>query len=59
VQSDARPSNTGRTLIDAHTAETWRKLMHRTVRGLGANDLGYTDPACRGAAPPPCLQRWP
>jgi hypothetical protein len=24
VQSDARPFNTGRTLIDARTAETWR-----------------------------------
>jgi histidinol-phosphate/aromatic aminotransferase/cobyric acid decarboxylase-like protein len=45
VQSDARPFNTGRTLIDAHTAETWRRLTHRAVRGLGANDLGYTDPA--------------
>jgi GntR family transcriptional regulator/MocR family aminotransferase len=45
VQSDARPFNTGRTLIDARTAETWRRLTHRTVRRLGANDLGYTDPA--------------
>ena len=45
VQSNARPFNTGRTLIDARTAETWRKLTHRAVRWLGANDLGYTDPA--------------
>jgi GntR family transcriptional regulator / MocR family aminotransferase len=45
VQSDARPFNTGRTLIDARTAETWRRLTHRAVRRLGANDLGYTDPA--------------
>jgi GntR family transcriptional regulator/MocR family aminotransferase len=45
VQSDARPFNTGRTLIDARTVETWRKLTHRAVRSLGANDLGYTDPA--------------
>src|SRR5258708_5959300 len=44
VQSDARPFNTGRTLIDARTAETWRSLTHRAVRRLGANDLGYTDP---------------
>jgi GntR family transcriptional regulator/MocR family aminotransferase len=44
-QSDPRPFNTGRTLIDARTAETWRRLTHRTVRSLGANDLGYTDPA--------------
>src|SRR5499425_1590747 len=45
VQSDASPFNTGRTLIDARTAETWRTLTHRAVRRLGANDLGYTDPA--------------
>jgi GntR family transcriptional regulator / MocR family aminotransferase len=45
VQSDARPFNTGRTLIDARTAEMWRRLTHRAVRRLGANDLGYTDPA--------------
>ncbi len=45
AQSDARPFNTGRTLIDARTAETWRSLTHRAVRRLGANDLGYTDPA--------------
>src|ERR1700738_2213984 len=45
VQSDARPFNTRRTLIDARTAETWRSLTHRAVRRLGANDLGYTDPA--------------
>src|SRR3974390_2235100 len=45
AQSDARPFNTGRTLIDARTAETWRSLTRRAVRALGANDLGYTDPA--------------
>jgi GntR family transcriptional regulator / MocR family aminotransferase len=45
VQSDARPFNTGRTLVDAGTAETWRSLTHRVVRRLGPNDLGYTDPA--------------
>jgi GntR family transcriptional regulator/MocR family aminotransferase len=45
VQGDARPFNTGRTLIDARTAETWRSLTHRAVRRLGANDLGYADPA--------------
>src|SRR5262245_3829824 len=45
VQSDARPFNTGRTLIDARTAETWRSLTHRAVRRLGPNDLGYADPA--------------
>jgi len=45
VQSDARPFSTGRTLIDARTADTWRSLTHKAVRRLGANDLGYTDPA--------------
>jgi GntR family transcriptional regulator/MocR family aminotransferase len=45
LQSDARPFNTGRTLIDARTAETWRSLTHSAVRRLGPNDLGYTDPA--------------
>jgi len=45
VQGDARPFNTGRTLIDARTAETWRSLTHRAVRRLGADDLGYADPA--------------
>jgi DNA-binding transcriptional MocR family regulator len=45
VQGDARPFNTGRTLIDARTAETWRSLTNRAVRRLGANDLGYADPA--------------
>jgi GntR family transcriptional regulator/MocR family aminotransferase len=45
AQSDVRPFNTGRTLIDARTAETWRRLTHRAVRQLGASDLGYTDPA--------------
>jgi GntR family transcriptional regulator/MocR family aminotransferase len=45
VQLDSRAFNTGRTLVDARTAETWRALTHRAVRSLGANDLGYTDPA--------------
>jgi len=45
VQIEARPFNTGRTLIDARTAETWRSLTHRAVRRLGANELGYSDPA--------------
>jgi hypothetical protein len=34
VQSDARPFNTGRTLIDARTAETWRSLTHRAADRL-------------------------
>jgi len=45
AQLDARPFGTGRTLFDARTMETWRKLSHRAVRTLGANDLGYSDPA--------------
>jgi GntR family transcriptional regulator/MocR family aminotransferase len=44
TQTEARPFNTGRTLLDARTVETWRRLTHRAVRSLGANDLGYTDP---------------
>jgi DNA-binding transcriptional MocR family regulator len=45
VQSDARPFSTGRTLIDARTAEACRSLTNRAVRRLGANDFGYSDPA--------------
>jgi GntR family transcriptional regulator/MocR family aminotransferase len=45
VQADARAFNTGRTLIDARTAETWRSLTHRAVRQFGPDDLGYADPA--------------
>ena len=45
VQGEARPFNTGRTLVDARTAETWRTLTHRVVRQLGPDDLGYADPA--------------
>jgi len=45
VQGEARPFNTGRTLIDARTAETWRSLTHRAVRRLGSDHLGYADPA--------------
>jgi GntR family transcriptional regulator/MocR family aminotransferase len=44
TQTEARPFNTGRTLLDARTMETWRKLTHRAVRSLGDNDLGYSDP---------------
>ena len=44
AQLEARPFNTGRTLVDARTVEVWRKLTHRAVRALGPDDLGYTDP---------------
>jgi GntR family transcriptional regulator/MocR family aminotransferase len=43
AQADARPFNTGRTLVDARTVDVWRKLTHRAVRSLGPHDLGYTD----------------
>jgi GntR family transcriptional regulator/MocR family aminotransferase len=45
AQIDARPFNSGRTLVDARTMDTWRKLTQRAVRAFGANDLGYSDPA--------------
>jgi GntR family transcriptional regulator/MocR family aminotransferase len=44
ASTEERPFNTGRTLIDARTAEIWRRLTHRAVRSLGAADLGYSDP---------------
>ena len=44
THSEGLPFNTGRTLIDAQTAEVWRKLTHQAVRVFGSNDLGYTDP---------------
>ena len=44
AQSDERPFNLGRTLVDARTVEIWRKLTHRAVRSLGPSHLGYTDP---------------
>src|ERR1700750_406073 len=43
-QDQGLPFNTGRTLVDARTAEVWRTLMQYAVRSLGARDLGYTDP---------------
>jgi GntR family transcriptional regulator/MocR family aminotransferase len=45
MQGEARPFNTGRTLVDARTAENWRSLTHRSVRRFGPDDLGYADPA--------------
>jgi GntR family transcriptional regulator/MocR family aminotransferase len=43
-QSDERPFNLGRTLVDARTAELWRKLSARSLRGFGPQHLGYADP---------------
>ena len=44
AQSDERPFNLGRTLLDARTAELWRKLSARTLRSFGRHHLGYGDP---------------
>jgi len=44
VFCESRPFNTGRTLVDGRSRETWRKLTHQAVRSLGVEDLGYTDP---------------
>ena len=44
TQSDERPFNLGRTLVDARTAELWRKLSARTLRSFGQHHLGYSDP---------------
>jgi GntR family transcriptional regulator/MocR family aminotransferase len=41
---DERAFNTGRTLVDARTVDTWRKLTHRALRSLGSGHLGYSDP---------------
>jgi GntR family transcriptional regulator / MocR family aminotransferase len=45
AQSDERPFNLGRTLLDARSIEIWRKLSHRAVRSLGPSHFGYTDPS--------------
>ena len=44
VQGDARPFNLGRTLIDARTAEAWRRIGTRTFRALDNCHFGYSDP---------------
>jgi GntR family transcriptional regulator/MocR family aminotransferase len=44
VQSDERPFNLGRTLIDDRTLERWRKLSARTFRSLAPHHFGYSDP---------------
>jgi GntR family transcriptional regulator / MocR family aminotransferase len=44
VQSDERPFNLGRTLVDARTMELWRKVSARVFRSLGQDHLGYSDP---------------
>jgi GntR family transcriptional regulator / MocR family aminotransferase len=44
TQSDERPFNLGRTLVDARTTELWRKLTARSLRSFGRHHLGYGDP---------------
>ena len=44
VQSDERPFNLGRTLVDARTMELWRKVSTRVFRSLGHDHFGYSDP---------------
>jgi GntR family transcriptional regulator/MocR family aminotransferase len=44
VQSDERPFNLGRTLVDARTMELWRKVSARAFRSLGHDHFGYSDP---------------
>jgi len=44
MQSDERPFNLGRTLVDARTAELWRKLSASSLRSFGRHHLGYADP---------------
>jgi GntR family transcriptional regulator / MocR family aminotransferase len=44
MRSDERPFNLGRTLVDARTAELWRKLSARSLRSFGRHHLGYADP---------------
>jgi GntR family transcriptional regulator / MocR family aminotransferase len=44
AQWDERAFNTGRTLLDARTIDTWRKLTSRALRSLNAGHLGYSDP---------------
>jgi GntR family transcriptional regulator/MocR family aminotransferase len=44
AQSDERPFNLGRTLLDARTIELWRKLSARTFRSLSPSHFGYSDP---------------
>lgn len=44
MQNDPRPFNLGRTLLDARTAEMWRRLTARTLRSFAQHHLGYGDP---------------
>jgi GntR family transcriptional regulator/MocR family aminotransferase len=43
-QSDERPFNLGRTLVDARTVDQWRQISIRSLRTLDRDLLGYSDP---------------
>jgi GntR family transcriptional regulator / MocR family aminotransferase len=44
ARSEERPFNLGRTLVDARTADLWRKASTRVFRSLGTEHFGYSDP---------------
>jgi GntR family transcriptional regulator / MocR family aminotransferase len=44
AESNERPFNLGRTLVDARTAELWRKINARMLRSFERHHLGYGDP---------------
>lgn len=44
VQSDERPFNLGRTLVDIRTMALWRKVSARVFRSLDHDHFGYSDP---------------
>jgi GntR family transcriptional regulator / MocR family aminotransferase len=48
AQSDQRPFNLGRTLVDARSIALWRKLSARSFRSLGPDHFGYSDPRGTG-----------
>jgi len=43
VESEDRPFQGGRALVDARTVDAWRKLTQRAWRSFGAVHLGYSD----------------
>lgn len=44
AHTDARPFNTGRTLLDDRTVEVWRRLTRHAARTIGPDHLGYANP---------------
>ncbi|MBI3707604.1 MAG: PLP-dependent aminotransferase family protein [Proteobacteria bacterium] len=44
AQTDVRPFNPARLLVDARTVEVWRKLSNHALREFDARHLGYSDP---------------